>query len=100
MAKQKQLRLGDKSEVPYKLQIGRFEHVPEPLGTGYTMPMERERGAYLQANGADVIIGGYASALNRCGELNDEIKANGSWEAGWRFVPVAVGKEQQTSMDV
>lgn len=84
--------------IRYKLQLVRVEYRPDAYFPGTKNAVVIEKGPYLQTNGEDVLVKGYAAAITRAGELNDAIRREGKWEDGWRFHTIEHTMEEQTSL--
>jgi hypothetical protein len=82
----------------YKLKLIRVEYVPDPYYGDVKIAAKVEDGPFLQANGEDVTIAGYAKAITRAGELNEAIKKEGKWDTGWRFNTIEVTMEEQQNL--
>lgn len=82
----------------YKLRLIRVEYKTDPYFANSILPVKVEDGPFLQTNGNDVTIRGYAAAITRAGELNTAIKKEGKWGDGWRFVIVQITMEEQRNL--
>jgi ATP-dependent RNA circularization protein (DNA/RNA ligase family) len=82
----------------YKLRLVRVEYRDDAHFAGLKHAVSVEEGPFLQHGNQDVVIAGYAKAINRAGELNEAIKKEGNWDKGWRFHTKEVTMEEQQNL--